>query len=270
MFYSPGLLYIHGLPRSGGTFIGNILEREGLGSQTLTDEIGGHDGVRQIPEQILSRALVFGTIRDPWSWYCSIDAHYRHKAALDGFLLEYFGRKITFKEALLGMTVPSRLTFLRRDRSARYPGARHPVVGLPGLLEDSKIGLWTFMILRQYCLAEAETIPGVGVALSEGLLDLPWGVQALVDTAQLREGLSQVITAWRPDIGQRLSSVIQSAAAVNSKSNHRGVLPNGRPDPAVFDQEMQEAVWERDGALMQLFNLHLPVGNEGRAPVLLT
>lgn len=266
MLVAPGLLYLH-LPRTGGTFVTNLLEREGVGTRTLTPEVGGHDGIRRIPERVADSSFVFGTVRDPWSWYASIDTHYRHRSHLDGFLLEAFGkRKVSFKESLLGMTKPSSLTFLRGDGAVRYPGARVPVKGLFGILDRAGIGLYTFMMLRMFVREEIETLPGLSRALEQGV-EIPWSVDLVIDTAQLRDGLSAVVSAWSSEVGDRLYTKIHQEAPSNQKGNGRGVLATGKPDPAYYDSAMIEAVLERDGPMMRLLGFDQPVGSPLRPAV---
>jgi len=258
MFYAPGLLYLH-LPRTGGTFVSSLLEREKVGSRRLSMEIGGHDGIRCIPEGVSQNSLVFTTMRDPWSWYVSIDTHYRSKGRLDGFLHELFGKAVPFKEVLRALTHPTSSTMVRPERTARYPGARAPEPGLTGQLANAQIGLYTWMAMRMFCRQPFESVQGVGQMLAPGQ-DIPWDVGAVVDTAQLREGLSMVLDAWNPDAAASILPKIQSYAAQNESSRFRGVLQTGGPDPGLFDAEMQEWVRGADGWLMHRFGFHQPVG----------
>lgn len=270
MFCSPGLAYLH-LPRTGGTFITNLLVNKGVGTRNIATEIGGHDGIRLVPERLRQNALVFGTIRDPWSWCASIDAHYRHKSSLDGFLLEYFGGKnVSFKEALMGMTNPSSVSRLNLNKAARPPGCRLPEERLGAKLASAGIGLYTFMVIRMCCLEDIELLPNLNMALdSPEMGDLPWSVNALIDTAQLREGLHRVLSAWRPGVAADLQQEIFSGASQNAKGNFKGVLQTGRPDPAFYDQEMIQSVLKADGFLFRRFHYDKPVGAPERQPVTL-
>jgi len=270
MFYSPGLLYLH-LPRTGGTFVTKILSSSGLGTRAIATEIGGHDGAREVPSRMRDSSLIFGTIRDPWSWYASIDAHYRQKSHLDGFLLEYFGGKnLSFKDSLLGMTNPSTMPSTNQSRSVRPPGCRLPVERFASRLSSAGIGLYTYMILRTYCVEEVELLPGLSRALG-GLdsLGIPWEVAALIDTAQLRDGLHSVISAWNPSKGDELGPKIHSEASQNAKGNFKGVLPTGRPDPAIYDSQMIDSVMKSDLFMYELFRYDLPVGAAERKAVTL-
>ncbi len=258
MFYAPGLLYLH-MPRTGGTFVSNLLEKHKLGSRQFSMEIGGHDGIRMVPEQVTQRSLVFATLRDPWSWYASIDAHYRHRGRFDGALHEYFKRAVPFKELMLGFTHPAASSRIPLQRSSRFPGSRLPEDRLPAKIQASGVGLYTWMVLRLFCREPLELVPGIGGILDQ-YTDIPWAVNAIVDTAQLRDGLSDIVSAWRPDIGTQIEADIRQSAPQNEKSRFRGVLPTGGPDPAVFDAEAQGWVSQYDGWLIRRFGFDKPVG----------
>lgn len=258
MLYAPGLLYLH-LPRTGGTFVSNLLEKEGVGSRRLSAEIGGHDGIRCIPETVSGNSLVFTTMRDPWSWYVSIDTHYRSKGRLDAFLHELFGKAVSFKEVLRALTHPTSSTKVRLERTARYPGARVPEPGLTGQLANAQVGLYTWMAMRMFCREPFESVQGIGQMLAPGQ-DIPWDIGAVVDTAQLRDGLSMVLQAWNPEVAMPVVPKIHAYEAQNESSRFRGVLQTGGPDPGLFDAEMQEWVLRADGWLMQRFGFDQPVG----------
>ena len=265
MFVAKGLLYVH-LPRTGGTFVSNVLERQGIGSRQLSSEVDGHDGIRLVPETTADTTLTFATLRDPWSWYASVYAHYRHKGRFDGALHEYFGNQVSFKDVIQGLTHPADYPKIRLDHDARYPGARIPEPGLPGQLARGGIGLYTWMVIRMLCRHPLEDVPGIGaMLLEEG--DLPWGVNAIVDTSQLRDGLCSVIQAWNPEVAPGIVQAIQSASAENKKGNFRGVLATGMPDPGIYDAEMQEWVIEADEWIFRRFGFAFPVGHPARPAV---
>lgn len=265
MFAGHGLLYIH-VPRTGGTFITNLFERHGLGSRQLSLEVGGHDGVREVPERTLDATLTFATLRDPWSWYASIDSHYRHQGRFDGPLQEYFGKQVSFKDVVRDLTRPgSPGSRVRLEHSARYPGARIPEVGLPGQLARSGVGLYTWLVIRMLCREPLESVDGLSSMLEGG--DIPWGVNAIVDTAQLRDGVSAIIEAWNPARASDLISALHRDAPQNQSGHFRGVLPTGNPDPGVYDSEMQEWVAKADGWLFRRFGFAFPVGHPHRAAV---
>lgn len=258
MFYAPGLLYLH-LPRTGGTFICDVLELKGLGSRQLSMEIGGHDGVRAVPENIREQSLVFASLRDPWSWYFSIDAHYRHRGRFDGFLHEMVGKAVPFKEVMRAFTRPGECPLPKREKNVRYPGSRFYEERFQAKLMESGVGLYTWLVLRMFCSEPFESVPDMRGVL-EQCGDVVWDINAVIDTAQVREGLGVVLDAWRPGAGEELRSELQTHPPKNEKSRYRGVLPTGGPDPAVYDQECQQWVWESDGWLMRRFGFDRPVG----------
>ncbi len=265
MFVGSGLLYIH-VPRTGGTFISNVLEKHGVGSRQLSLEVGGHDGIREVPERTTDTTLTFATLRDPWSWYASVDAHYRQKGRFDGALHEYFGKQVSFKEVIQGFTQAGNGSKVRTDHTARYPGARHPEPGLPGQLARSGVGLYTWMVIRMLCREPLESVDGLSRMLDQ-YGDIPWGVNAIIDTAQLREGLSAVLQAWNPQQAQSLVPAVQTSAPENQKGHYRGVLPTGNPDPGIYDPEMQEWIIQSDGWLFRRFGFAFPVGSPHRPAV---
>jgi hypothetical protein len=258
MFYAPGLLYIH-FPHAGGTFVTKVLEKHRLGSRQISMEIGGHDPVRNVPPQILENTLTFATLRDPWSWYASVDARYRHKGFFDGFLHDYFRRSCGFKDMLKGLVRPGDCPNIHPGTSSRYPGARVAEEGLPGRLASSGLGLYSWMVLRMFGSEPLEDVPGVAQLLEE-YTDIPWGIQALIDSSQLREGLSSVVSAWRPDLQDTMVPAIMGNPAENEVSRYRGVLMNGQPDPSLYDREMQDWVRQADGWVMRRFGFDEPIG----------
>lgn len=243
----------------------DLLDKERLGSRQLALEIGGHDGIRSVPESIQSQSLIFATMRDPWSWYASIDAHYRHKGRFDGFLLELFGKVVPFKEVvrLLTGNVSDR-ALLYRD--VRYPGARVHEEKLASKISASGLGLYSWLAIRMFCNDEIETVEGLDRVLHADS-DLPWSIHAAVDTAQVRDGLMLVLQAYDPDVAMKVQESVRVHPAQNERSRYRGVMPNGQPDPSVYDQEMQEWVLRADSWMMQRFQFHLPVGQ--RSPITL-
>lgn len=267
LFAAPGLLYIH-VPRTGGTFISNVLEKNGVGSRQLSPSVGGHDGIREVPEHTLDTTLTFASLRDPWSWYASVDAHYRHKGRFDGALHEYFGRQVGFRDVVHGFTRPGRGGSVRMDHVSHYPGSRLAEPGLPGQLARAGIGLYTWMVLRMLCREPLESVDGLHRLLDQ-YGDIPWGVNAIIDTAQVRDGLSLVLQAWNPDLARTLIPSVQTSAAENAKGYHRGVLATANPDPGIYDPEMQEWIIESDGWLFRRFGFAFPVGHPDRHAVTL-
>ena len=266
MFYTPGLFFPH-LPRMGGTFIKNMLEKHLGGSSGFGQTASDHDGIRKVPPHVLESCFTFGCARDPWSWYASIDAHYRQKKGLDGFMLDYYGtRRPSYKENVLGMTQPSSIG-LRPDIHAHMPGQRDVTQNLSGMIESSGLGLWSIMMISTFSLQPFETIPDVSNLLRQRQSNIRWDVDALIDHAQLRDGLCTVLLAFKPDISQQALSDIQQAPPANAKNNGRGTLPNGKPDPGMYDSEAIEAVLAADGLIMEQLGLHLPVGSPDRPAV---
>lgn len=258
MYVAPGLLFLH-VPRSAGTFVTNILERGGSGSRS----VGGllpHDGVRKVGE-LASGRLVFGCVRDPWSWYLSFYSSFKnHKTGgLLGPLGEVCGNGADFKKALAAMTKPVGQALVH---SPKYPG--HPA-GIPQLgrgLRSSGIGLWSWYLATTFCLEEVESMEGLSGLLSDGA-DLPWSVDVLLDAATVEDGLSRLLHAWGGPRSTETASLLTRAPPVNESPPNvswRGVRPSGKPDPRWWDEESIEAVLEVDGGLLERFGFGSPVG----------
>lgn len=257
MYIAPGLVYLH-IPRTGGTFVSQVLDKHKLGSMRFSDDATGHEGAGSLPSKLLESHLVFATVRDPWSWYCSIDAHYRQGRRLDGFLHEIFTKSASFKDVIHTLTKPSDSSLARKSKGIRYPGARVPEDKFLARLEASGLGLWSWMILRTLCTDRVELVRGISQYLEQG--DAPWSVDAVVDTAQIRDGLCEIIGAWRPELLPEMQGDIQGREAANKRAGHKGVQPNARPDPSYYDLEAQGWVNESDGWMIRRLGFDKPVG----------
>lgn len=257
MFMAPGLIYVH-VPRTGGTFVSSLMESANIGTRSPLSDGTGHESVRELPTGVVGNSLVFSTLRDPWTWYKSLDVHYRTNRSFQGFFYDYFGRSIGFRDVVHGLTRPAEYGRISMDKAVRPPGFRRSVDKFGRQLTTSNIGLYTWMVLSMFCQDAVETIPDVQQYLLQG--DAPWSVDAVVDTAQVREGLFAVLHAWNEDVAMRMMQDINSRPVANKGSSHIGVLPSSRPDPAYYDADMQRWVQEADGWAIRRFGFDLPVG----------
>ena len=73
-FITDELLYVH-MPKTGGLWISRILQNVAKGIRI--PGLPRHTPAMDIPEEYLEDRLMFGSIRDPWSWYTSLWQHLR-------------------------------------------------------------------------------------------------------------------------------------------------------------------------------------------------
>jgi hypothetical protein len=92
-------IYIH-MPKTGGSWVTELLTRE-LGGTKLGIH-HGHASFDRLRGHELKGNTLWGTIRDPWSWYHS---WWRHamKAGQEDALLVYGGGSTKFEDVLQGM-----------------------------------------------------------------------------------------------------------------------------------------------------------------------
>jgi hypothetical protein len=254
MLVAPGMVYLH-LPRTGGTFVSTVLETNGIGMRPVMEGWTGHEGVRELPRTTTDRNFVFASIRDPWSWYCSVDAHFRSDRHFQGFLHGYFGKVVGFPEVLHGLTRPAAYGKVDLDRTVSHPGGK-PIPRFARELSTANIGLYTWMILHMFCREPLERVPDVQQYLSQG--DALWDIDAVIDIAHLREGLSLILQSLNLDVSGKAAHDINSRAVANKSAGHRGVLANGRPDPAHYSREAQQWVEESDGWALRRFGFDKP------------
>jgi hypothetical protein len=153
------MLYVH-MPKTGGIWVTKVLETVG---GTRIPKLHRHCNAQDIPDTWRDGRLMFGTIRDPWSWYVSL---WRHLAlGRDGqMLLRHLGKGDQGFEAFLRgatdpgvwMTTPQRYTTAWWD----WPAGGD--------------GLWSETVRSVY--GHGDLIPEV-----------------LIDTAQLTEGLTELL-----------------------------------------------------------------------------
>jgi len=97
------LLYVH-MPKTGGLWVAKVLEAVG-GSKI--PKIHRHCFAGDVPASWTEGRLMFGTVRDPWSWYVSLWRHL--SVGRDGqMLLRHLGSgDQSFEAFLRGATDPA-------------------------------------------------------------------------------------------------------------------------------------------------------------------
>lgn len=263
MYLAPNLLYLH-LPRTAGTFVTNLLEKTGVGSRTV-GTLGVHDGVRKISPIQKEDRLIFGSIRDPWSWYVSYYSWFKSPKTgqLNGPIAELCGNRASFEEALRMMTTPHGQGLMVHPKIPGHQNSSDSQIGRA--MDKAQIGLWSWYVLTMFCDQEIETLDRIAATVEEG--PLPWGADVLADAATIEIGLETVLRSWK---GARTKETLdflrgegqftRGAPAINEASSWKGVRPSGGPDPRWWNNDSIRAVLERDGWLMKRFHFDEPVG----------
>jgi hypothetical protein len=211
------LAYWH-MPKTGGMSVYKVLQSCG-NSIEWVHGVHRHGPVSQLPQSALAKRALFGTVRDPWSWYPSL---YQHAAASpEGKeALEAMGNgDSSFKAVLRGLTNPQNVS---------EPPA-----------------LWGLVLT--YGEAEYADWKASGLGLCSWMFRYTYGtpnkMDLFVDTAGLYEGLAEIMNVPLETIQQ-----------VNPQncSSHR---PKSHiEDPAaLYDDEMKQWVAEADSAYIKMF-----------------
>jgi hypothetical protein len=136
-------IYFH-MPKTGGTWITECLKREIDGRH-----IGphGHSPSRDLKRHEIRDKTLWGTIRDPWSWYVSWWAHCMKNEQTKRQLTVYGGGSSDFKDVLEGV--------LARDPE-RCPENHAVMWGTSKPVEDRRKylsgegGLYTWTFFHMY------------------------------------------------------------------------------------------------------------------------
>jgi|TARA_R110000824_G_scaffold48399_2_gene136688 hypothetical protein len=211
------LAYWH-MPKTGGMSVYKVLQACG----NKPEWVGGvhrHGPVSQLPQSALAKRALFGTVRDPWSWYTSL---YQHASSNpDGIAnLKVMGNgDSSFKAVLRSLTDPQII--------AEPPNP------------------WGLVIA--YGEAEYADWKASGLGLCSWMFRYVYGspnkLDLFVDTAGLYEGLSEIMNVPLETI-QGVNP--QNCAAHRPKSHIE-------EPAALYDDEMKEWVAKADQAYIQMF-----------------
>jgi hypothetical protein len=94
-------IFFH-MPKTGGTWVQNYLV-EFQGGRILP-QWGGHARVQELPPHLLANKTLFGTKRDPWSWYASWYLHAINSKQYHDDLRVYGNGDLDFASVLQGAT----------------------------------------------------------------------------------------------------------------------------------------------------------------------
>ena len=215
---APGLVFVH-LPKTGGTWTSAVL-RETVGGKQLR---GGHDPCFTVTQPERAGRVVFGQIRDPWSWYASLYIHAMNAGANVVDVLRRFGRGSTdFLDVLYGWTHPREV----KPMPSAPLAIAQPVGQVADAFQLSGMGLWAWAVHYFY---------GRGAA---------WGVDVLIDTAHLGRGLTRL-----------LNVDVQDRPRENTSDKRQGRYVQGGDYRSLYTDEALEWVHLTDGNLLQKFGL---------------
>ncbi|MFH1570925.1 MAG: hypothetical protein ABIL09_23225 [Gemmatimonadota bacterium] len=215
-------------PKTGGTWLSQLLGNLQLGKQIR----GQHDPLWSVnqPELFEGRQVV-GTIRNPWTWYCSLYVHAVNGSFNHRFLLKVYGRgSLRFKDVLFGMTHPWELPFVPDHQ----PGVIWP------LLDDTLMDFHRGEVgLAAWCARYSYGTNVIEVADSEWLAD------TFLATDRLNEAVALLL--------EMPFEVIDASPPHNVRGSARGFF-RGAPDYADwYDSESVRWVQESDRLLIDQF-----------------
>lgn len=204
-------VYCH-MPKTGGTWMTNYLQQEHEGVRALS----GHSAASELDPAVYEGKTLFGTVRDPWSWYLSWYNHAtRNKGARLAMKTYCDGREPSFHEVLRNLlerrNVPDYYNLIwrapgqlaRRDEWLAYEG------GLYSFWFDEIYGglVWTF-----------------------------------IDTSRLYEATEQLL------------GVVIDRRKYRPKNAARDVTPDNLNDIRAYNSELIDLVEKYDGELAQKLN----------------
>jgi len=227
IYVTDNLAYWH-MPKTGGTTVGRIMVR--------IPDVGGicvqgpkkHGPPSEIPVSALQNRMLFGTVRDPWSWYLSFYQHCLWGMKDD--LIKFGNGSNEFRDVLFGLThpldveeMPDNFTVVWDVMQDHYEGALNNYLG-------SGLGLcsWTF----RYVYGR------------------PPRPAMFLDSSRLKEGMALLLN--RP---REMIEAIQSQNCASHRPQHH------IPDAAkLYDEEMLGWVAKADAPLIETFGFTEPYG----------
>jgi len=186
------LAYWH-MPKTGGMSVYRIL-REISPTCTVINGPRRHSPADEIPPELLKGKTLFGTARDPWSWYASLYQHASGGVEGQEKLKKWGNGDSSFEAALYGWTHPS------EERV------------------DNQFGVvWAFLeektpALRQKLL---ESRQGLYTWAFDYVYGNPIRPHILIDTSRLTEGMANLL---KVPISQVEGITMQNLATHRPKS----------------------------------------------------
>lgn len=219
--YTNNLVYWH-MPKTGGMSVYKYLRAHGEGYASVNG-VRRHDRASKIPSSIFTKRCLFGTVRDPWSWYTSLYQHASSDPRGFKSLGLFGGGSIDFKRVLFGMTHPLEI----------IETPVHFGIAFDFQKGEEEQALHDFM--------------GSGLGLCSWVFRWVYGRPArpevFVDTHQLTDGLSQLLFCDESELKK---------IGAQNRSEHRPKTHIPRPSE-LYDEEMIRWVLEADRPLIETF-----------------
>lgn len=211
------------MPKTGGMSVYRIL-REVSPTYATVKGPRRHSPAENLPPELLEGKKLFGTVRDPWSWYASL---YQHAASgKDGLeKLEAWGDGDTsFRSVLYGWTHPS------EERVGDQFGVVWELPEAEAIAQRKKL------------------LDNRGQGLYSWAFDYVYGDPIrpyfLIDTSRLAEGMSELL-------GVPVSTI--EAVRMQNRATHRPASAFADPKKE-YSTEMIKWVWEAEKELVGIFD----------------
>jgi len=225
LFHTHNLAYWH-MPKTGGMSVYRVLRHLGTGFGQI-NHLKRHGKAESIPSSALKGRALFGTVRDPWSWYASlynmaISGAYPSEQQQKNVKLMGNGSS-EFKDFLYGMTHALDVEEMPDPFPLIWDPDPHLHHGAEADYLSSGLGLcsWAF----RFCYGR------------------PPRPDLFLNTSTLYEGLASVMNL---DLEQ-----VNEVTAQN-RASHRPASWIKDPQ-ALYDDEMYKWVAEADAPLIQMF-----------------
>lgn len=231
------------MPKTAGTWARSVLVIEAGGK----DIGGGHDPYSMIPPHERGERVVIGTSRNPWAWYTSLYAHARRNGAGQTSQLAQWGNGSSeFKDVLYGWTHPDRVRDIPLSIGVIFAAKGH----LPAHVKQAGVGLCTWAHRYMY------GVPGAGKLPCKPSHTTQWGVDLLLATDRLYEGLTTLLGTPVTEEGH---------PPINTRKQHGAacwVGPGFALDSWYTDENMIDWVAQADREILDLFGWRYGTGAE--------
>lgn len=211
------LAYWH-MPRTGAGSVHKVLQTCGNKPEQVKG-LKRHGPVEQIPQSALAKRALFGTVRDPWSWYLSLSLDANANPSGIEALKAMVGKDLTFKAILRSLTKPQIIPEAPKtwELTLGYGEAEYADWMASGL------GFCSWMFKHTY--------------------GKPNKLDLFVDTAGLYEGLSEIMNV-------PLEAIQQVSPQNCAKHQPESFVAN--PE-TLYDEEMKEWVARADADYIEMF-----------------
>ena len=212
------LAYWH-MPKTGGMSVYRVMQLLGTTPKRFAPHLHRHGPISQVPMGSLGKRAMFGTVRDPWSWYTSLYQHAGSNEEGQERIRQMGNGDGSFRSLLRNLTDPT---------------------GVEEMPE-----MWG-MVLPYDDKDKADWLAS-GLGLCSWVFRYTYGrppkPDLFVDTAGLYDGLSELMNLPIETVNE---------VGPQNLSAHR---PKSHiPDPeSLYDDEMREWVAQADAPLIEMF-----------------